>query len=223
MQLATLLRPQTGLSCICPISFYLENHKENGVNRKQPWNPALSFSFLPPQARPLLPGPLPSPKKKKKRISETSPILIGKAICLAARCTSGGLSPVLLLSSQGIQWGKVWRSGGIEGGSGEGWGSRLVSQQRPARLSPAPTLKSAVLTAKLLLYGVIGNAEIPPLKSKRQKPGFRFSGQKTVDFFCSQKAHEQNRSPQKPTSERPTSGSVANDIEMKSGLHRVLR
>lgn len=130
------------------------------------------FSSSPSSSSPAWPSPL--AKKKKKRISETSPILIGKAICLAARCTSGGLSPVLLLSSQGIQWGKVWRSGGIEGGSGERWGSRLVSQQRPARLSPAPTLKSAVLTAKLLLYGVIGNAEIPPLKVKKTKARILF-------------------------------------------------
>lgn len=78
MQLATLLCPQTGLSCICPISFYLENHEENGVNRKQPWNPALCFSFLPLQARPLLPGPLPSPKKKKKELVKQAPFWLAR-------------------------------------------------------------------------------------------------------------------------------------------------
>lgn len=42
-------------------------------------------------------------------------------------------------------------------------------QQHPARLSPPPTLKSAVLTAKLLLYGVIGNVEIPPTPPSKDR------------------------------------------------------
>lgn len=97
----------------------------------------------------------------------------------------------------------------------KGGGSRfrLVSQQRPARLSPAPTLKSAVLTAKLLLYGVIGNGEIPPSKVKKTKARILFLQPERSSLLC---ARRQNRSLRTRTIEEPTKRSVANDIEMKS-------